>query len=97
MTDGLMSHSLFSFGITSTCSHKAKPSKALQGIEVIVLPINTMKIPAFPIVLDLKWKHLHGLNLADLEFGVTGLLDILVGTDVFSCIIRHGLRSRPAG
>ena len=96
-TENLTSQSLVSFGITSACSHKAKLLKALWGIEVIMLHRITTKIPAFPPVFNPKWKHLHGLDLADPECGVPGPIDTRFGAHAFSCIISHGQRSGPAG
>ena len=43
------------------------------------------------------WKHLDGLKLADPGFATPGKVDILLGRDIFSCVVFHGLQFGPSG
>ena len=64
----------------------------ISGIEAIVLPRITTKLPAYHVDFDSKWKHMQGLHLADPQFGVPNPIDVLLGADVFDKVIRNGRR-----
>ena len=38
------------------------------------------------------WKHLTRLSLADPDYGTPGVVDVLLGADVFSRVVLHGRR-----
>ena len=66
-------------------------------VEAAVLPRITTKLPASPVSFDTNWRHLSGLRLADPEFGVPGYIDLLLGVDMFSRVVRQGRRQGPPG
>ena len=66
-------------------------------VEAAVLPEITTKLPAVPVSFDTNWRHLSGLHLADQEFGVPGFIDVLLGVDIFSRLVRQGRRQGPPG
>ena len=43
-------------------------------------------------MLDSKWKHFKGLQLADSEFGKPDKEDLLFGVEVFIDVVRQGRR-----
>ena len=57
----------------------------------------TTKLPTFPVPFDKKWQHMSGLYLADPDFGVTEHVDILLGSDVFSPVVRQDWGLGPSG
>ena len=59
-------------------------------LEVLVLPKITSGIASNNVVFNSKWKHLADLELADLDFGTPGSVDILLGADIFSCTVLYG-------
>ena len=44
-----------------------------------------------------KWKHLADLELADPDFGTPSSVDMLLGTNIFSCTVLYGRQFGPAG
>ena len=64
---------------------------------MIVLLNITTQFRACLVMFDPEWKHLQGLHIADPQFGVPGLIDILLGADISSHIIRHGQQCGPQG
>ena len=66
-------------------------------VEAAVLPQITTKPPAMPVSFDTNWRHLSGLRLADPGFGVPGYIDVLLGVDMFSRVVRQGRRQGPPG
>ena len=67
------------------------------GVEAYVLNKITNDLPLEPIPLALKWEHLSDLKLADPEFRTPGRVDLLLGADVFTSILRDGRRTGPRG
>ena len=65
------------------------------GVEAYVLPKITKDLPVEPIPLALKWEHLSDLKLADPEFRTPARIDLLLGAEVFTDILRDGRRSGP--
>ena len=45
-----------------------------------------------PLSFDTNWRHLPVLRLADPKFGVPGCIDVLLGVDMFSRLVRQGRR-----
>ena len=67
------------------------------GVEAYVLNKITKDLPLEPIPLALKWEHLSDLKLADPEFRTPARVDLLLGADVFTSILRDGRRTGPPG
>ena len=67
------------------------------GVEAYVLNKITKDLPLEPIPLALKWEHLSDLKLADPEFRTPARVDLLLGAEVFSSILRDGRRTGPPG
>ena len=57
----------------------------------------TTKLPNFPVPFNTKWKYLSGLCLADPDLGIPDHVDILLGANVFSRVVRQGQRIGPPG
>ena len=57
----------------------------------------TNDLPLEPIPLALKWEHLSDLKLADPEFRTPGRVDLLLGAEVFTSILRDGRQTGPRG
>ena len=63
------------------------------GVEVYVLKKFTKDLPLHPIPFALKWDHLSDLELVNPEFRTPARIDLLLGAEVFTIILRDGLRS----
>ena len=48
-------------------------------VEASVLPKVTADLPTIPVSPVTNWRHLSGLELADPDYGVPALVDILLG------------------
>ena len=75
----------------------ALPTVEKFDVEAIVLPKVTSDLPLHPIPFNPKWDHLSGISLADPDFGSPGMVDVLLGVDIFSDVLLHGRRFGPAG
>ena len=67
------------------------------AVQAIVLRKVTSDLPSSPTPFNDKWKHLQGLELADLDFGTPGAIDLLLGTEIFGQVVLHGWRFGPRG
>lgn len=59
-------------------------------VDAFVLAKITAELPSRRIKMN-EWNHLRGLKLSDPNFGTPGNIDLLIGVDVWSSIIRDGL------
>ena len=66
-------------------------------VKAAVLPKITTKLPALPVSFDRNWRHLSGLRLANPEFSEPRNIDVLLGVDMFSQVVRQGRRQGPPG
>lgn len=55
----------------------------------------TCDLPLHPIVLDVSWRHLDNIALADPDFGIPGKIDLLLGVDTFSEVLMQGRQAGP--
>ena len=68
-----------------------------HAVQALVLPEIMTSTPAYPVSGQRCWNHLTGLSLADPDYGTPGLVDVLLGADVFSRVVLHGRRFGPPG
>ena len=66
-----------------------------MNVSAIVVPSVTCELPVSPISFDPSWNHVSGLTLADPKFGIPGRIDLLLGADIFSGVLRQGRRYGP--
>ena len=66
-------------------------------VTAVIMPRMTYDLPLQPIPFKPEWTHLSDLTLADPDFGVPGRIDLLLGIDVFTRIIRQGRRTGVPG
>ena len=64
------------------------------GVEAYVLNI-TKDLPLEPIPFALKWDDLYDLKLADPNFRAPARINLLLGAEVFTSILRNGRRTGP--
>ena len=57
-------------------------------VTAIIMPRVTCDLPLQPILFKPEWTHLSDLSLADPNFGQPGRIDILLGVDIFTQILR---------
>ena len=57
----------------------------------------TCDLPSQPVPFKIEWSHLADLVLADPDFGRPGKIDLLLGVEVFSEVVRQGRRSGRPG
>ena len=67
------------------------------GVEAYVLNKVTKDLHLHPIPLALKWDPISEQELADPEFRTPARIDLLLGVEVFTCILRDGRRTGPRG
>ena len=67
------------------------------GVDAYVLRKITRDLPIEPIPAALKWEHLTDLKLADPDFRTPARIDLLLGAEVFTSILRDGRRTGPRG
>ena len=67
------------------------------GVEAYVLKKITKDLPLEPIPVALKWDHLSDLKLADPDFRTPARIDLLLGAEVFTSVLRDGRRTGPRG
>ena len=67
------------------------------GVEAYVLKKITKDLPLNPIPVTLKWDHLTDLKLADPDFRTPARIDLLLGAEVFTSVLRDGRRTGPRG
>ncbi|XP_060801124.1 uncharacterized protein LOC132901919 [Amyelois transitella] len=48
-------------------------------------------------VESLDWLDIKDINLADPQFNTPNRIDMLLGADIFSCILKEGMRKNPIG
>jgi hypothetical protein len=68
----------------------AHDSSSLENLDAIVLPSLTKSLPLQSISIG-NWPHLESLSLADPNFNISKLIDILLGVDVYHEILKPGL------
>ena len=71
-------------------SHVLEKGKQIHVLDVLVLPKVTTDMPASPVDSITQWKHLTGMDLADLEFGTPGSVNVLLGADYYGEKLLHG-------
>ena len=83
------SQSMAKLSITSMWS----PEESFE-VEAVVLPKITCDLPVSPVSLDRRWDYIRDLHLADPDFATPGKIDLLLGIEVFTRVMRHGRRFR---
>lgn len=59
-------------------------------VSAHILSKLTSSIPSIPLKTP-GWAHLHGLTLADQQYGTPGSIDLILGADVYGQIIEDGV------
>ena len=88
---------LSSLGIVSFHITRPDHDGKVLSIKALILPKITSKLPLHPVSLHHKFEHLVDLLLADSDFGTPGRIDLLLGANVFSCVVLHGQQFSPFG
>ena len=66
----------------------ADTSATISALLLKRLGLTTSRVPAD----ETQWNHLSGIELADPTFTTPGDINLLLGEEVYSKIIRNGLR-----
>ena len=66
-------------------------------MNAVIIPRVTCDLPCQPVPFKTEWSHLADLALADPDFGQPGKIDLLLGVEVFSEVMRQGRRSGMPG
>lgn len=93
---GLSDHSPLRSVTAVNVSSIYSPGNTLT-VTTIIIPQVTCNLPIHHVNSKSSWTHLSDLPLADLEFGVPGKIDLLLGVDVYADIILQGRQSGPPG
>ena len=94
---GGLSHKVPTPSIACFQISPVRPAGRSIDVTAIVVPKVTCDLPLSPIPLELGWKHILDLPLANPGFGQPSRIDILLGVDVFIDILRQGQRNGPPG
>ncbi len=78
------------FNVTATRSSDKK-----FDVTAVIVPRVTCELPVHAVTQHPSWDHLHGLRMADPNFGRPGKIDLLLGVDVFVGVILAGRRVGP--
>ena len=73
-----------------------EPTKEFN-VNAIIMPRVTCNLPTQYIPFKTEWNHLADLTLADPDFGQPGKIDLLLGVEVFSAVVRQGRRYGVSG
>ena len=93
----LISHSSPIRAIASLDISPTHDTTRKLGLSAVIVPKVMCDLPLHPIQGDIQWKHLNGLHLADPHFSRPGKIDLLLGIEIFTEVLRQGLRSGPPG
>ena len=63
------------------------------NVKAAIVPRVTCNLPSQHIPFKAEWNHLADLTLADPDFCRPGKIDLLLGVDVFSQVVRQGRQS----
>ena len=77
---------------SSICSRSQK-----IDVTTVFVPRVTCDLPLHPIPFNIRWKHLEDITLSDRHIGRPGIIDFLLGVDVFVEILMHGRQTDPPG
>lgn len=78
-------------------SLKSLYNKSFQvDAPAVVLKTLTDLVPSNYVNVE-HWPHIEGLQLADPEFFKPNKIDLVLGADVYYCILLEGLRKGPIG
>ena len=61
-------------------------------MNAVIPPRVTCDLPSQHIPLKCEWNHLADLTFANPDFGRPSKIDLLLGVDLFSEVVRHGWR-----
>ena len=68
------------------------------NLTAAIVPKVTCDLPLYPVQCDIqKWKHLSGIRLADPHFCHPGRIDLLLGVEIFTEVLRQGRQTGPPG
>ena len=73
-----------------------KHESYVNNLQVIVLPSLTKHLPLKSLPVG-YWPHIPSLELADPEFNVSKLIDVLLGVDFYQDFLKPGLILGPKG
>ncbi|XP_022836864.1 uncharacterized protein LOC111364242, partial [Spodoptera litura] len=77
------------FTVTMTIHSRLDPSFSVQ-VEAFVLGTITSLLPSEKLEQS-YWPELQGITLADPEFHIPSKIDILLGAEIYSKVLRDGL------
>ena len=86
------SRGVVNFKVSPT-THRSK----VMAVEAVVLPKVTADVTSTSVPFNNNWKHFSKLQLADCDFGTPANTDLILGVDVFSCVVRYSWRFGPPG
>ena len=92
LTRSSSNQSIADFSVCST-----HPPPRTIGVSAVVVPRVTCDLPLHLVPFDSKWNHLNDVRLADPSFGRPGRIDLLLGVEIFTTVLRQGRRMGPPG
>ena len=92
-----ISHDSHTQSFTSIVVSPLQDSSKEINVSAVIVPRVTCDLPSQHIPFKVEWNHLSDLTLADPDFGQPGKIDILLGVEVFSEVVRQGRRSGKPG
>ena len=92
-----LSHDAHTQSFTNLVVSPLQDSTEEIHVSAVIVPRVTCDLPSQHIPFKAEWNHLADLTLADPDFGRPGKIDLLLGVEVFSEVVRHGRRSGVPG
>ena len=92
-----LSHDSHSQSFTNVVVSPMQESTKEINVKAVIVPRVTCHLPSQPVPFKADWSHLADLALADPDFGRPGKIDLLLGVEIFSAVVRQGRRSGMPG
>ena len=92
-----LSHDLRSQPFTKLVVSPLQDSNQEIVVNAVIVPRVTCDLPTQQIPFKTEWNHLADHTLADPDFGRPGKIDLLLGVEVFSEVVRQGRRYGTSG
>ena len=76
--------------VVQFCVQPLNHGRIRLKVEAIVLPQVTSNLPVNRVPNDQNWTHPEDIQLSDPGFDNLDRIDLLLGVDIFNCVVLHG-------
>ena len=83
-----LSHDSRSQSFTNLVVSPMQESTKEINVKAVIVPQMMCDLPSQPVLFKADWSHLADLALANPDFGRPGKIDLLLGVEIFSVVVR---------